>query len=101
MIPTTVPFCPALPANIPYSSSQMRYISDLSCYRAAMDDWPHFKCFHLLQCFGEKNLIMTRGFFTTSFMLPEGLVCRSLEICAYCTCKQTYQLTSSGKWHFV
>jgi len=34
------------------------------------------------------NLIMTHGFFTTnSFMLP-GLVCRSLEICAYCTCKE-------------
>jgi hypothetical protein len=38
------------------------------------------------------NLIMTHGFFTTnSFMLP-GLVCRSLEICAYCTCKETHQL---------
>jgi hypothetical protein len=46
------------------------------------------------------NLIMTHGFFTTSFMLPEGLICRSLEICAYCTCEQTYQLIFWGEATF-
>jgi len=45
------------------------------------------------------NLIMTHGFFTTSFMLP-GLICRSLEICAYCTCKETQQLISWRMRHF-
>lgn len=37
------------------------------------------------------NLIMTHGFFTTSFMLP-GLIRRSLEIRAYCTCKETLSI---------
>jgi len=45
------------------------------------------------------NLIMTHGFFTTSFMLP-GLICRSLEICAYSTCKETQQLISWRMQHF-
>jgi hypothetical protein len=46
------------------------------------------------------NLIMTHGFFTTSFMLP-GLICRSLEIRAYCTCKETHQLISWRTQRFV
>jgi hypothetical protein len=48
-------------------------------------------------CFGEEEkLRMTRGLFTTTVMLPEVLICRSLEICANFSSGLV-----TGKWKFL
>jgi len=95
LVPTTVPFCPALPANISYllyksdtfltspATEQLRMTDSISKVSS---------CCSVLE---KTNLIMTHGFFTTSFMLP-GLICRSLEIRAYCTSGLT-----TRKWRFL
>lgn len=79
---------------------QPKIISKCCYWAAAMDYRPHFKHFNCLQCVseGEKMLSMTCGFFITTFMLIDDLICRSLEVCANYSWKETWQLIHRRNW---
>jgi hypothetical protein len=90
-------FYPALSANISYSSSDGQsspksFLNDAVGQQLWIINHISNTSISSNAFWKKKKLSMTHGFFTTTFMLPEDLICRSLEICANYSWKETFQL---------